>query len=104
MHLVHFPEHALFPNMPTVPDKIPDTKQSFNAWLLNTRMLSLRGFPDPAVWTCERADCRGEEFSEKGDVSKGFRIRKEYMKSQGYSTQRFTFQAMLSTRKVMSAM
>lgn len=53
--------------------------------LIEYKNVSLRGFPEPTVWTYEAAKCvEMRNSSEKGVASKEFRIRKEYRKSQGY--------------------
>lgn len=60
--------------------------------LTEYKKVSLRGFPEPTVWTCEIADCvEIRNSNEKGAVSKSFRIRQEYMKSQRYIIQGFIF-------------
>lgn len=44
--------------------------------LTEYKKVSLRGFPEPTVWTCEIADCvEIRNSNEKGAVSKSFRIR-----------------------------
>lgn len=41
------------------------------------------------VWICEIADCRDENFNWKRSCVEGFRIKKEHLKSQGYTIQGF---------------